>query len=93
MIGRSLSFCVRDIASGKVKLYNVDKIVASTCYRTPEEFEYVLSRYTKTYWRDNPAIAQVIARLLERDGKIEQPRVHGGCAQEIYEREWWVNDV
>ena len=71
--GYSLSLCVRDIARGKVALGDVDKIVASTCYHSPEEFDQVIAAYLYMYWFDPEA--ENIARRLEAEGRIEQPRL------------------
>ena len=72
--GYSLSLCVRDIARGKVALGDVDKIVASTCYHSPEEFDQVIAEYMHLYWCNDP-IAENVARILEEEGRIEQPRL------------------
>ena len=87
MIGLSLSFCVKDIASGKVKEEDVEKIVASTAFCTPDDFEEVLRLYQSVYWRDLP-VATSIARRLYTQGKIEQPRLQGKPVHSIVGGYW-----
>lgn len=79
MIGLSLSFCVLDIANNEVLESNAEKIIAGTCFRNEKEFESVLSIYAQTYWIHNPDGCKAIARRFYKQGKIEQPRLHGGA--------------
>lgn len=87
MIGKSLSFCIKDIASGLVKESDVEKIVAGTCYTNATEFEQVLVEYQNTYWQGYPN-AHEIARRLEAAGKIEQPRLNGTEPHLIVNGHW-----
>lgn len=76
MIGLSLSFCVIDIASGKVSEAEVDRIVANTCAYNDERIDMLIEGYKNTYWVDFPE-ADAIARRLFSADKVEQPRVDG----------------
>ncbi len=80
MIGLSVSFCVRDIASGKVSIDDVEKIIAGTCVSTPEHWEEVIKSYMESYWsfggqESTPEACEQICRQLLAEGKIEQPRL------------------
>ena len=78
MIGLSVSFCVLDIATGKMAIEDVEKIVGSTRAATPEDWEQVISQYMETYWSWDgckPAEGEAICRKLLAEGKIEQPRL------------------
>jgi hypothetical protein len=75
-IGRSLSFCVRDIARGLVAIDDVVVIVTGTQYRNNVEFMTLLAQYKKAYWgKDDPEKCAQIAVQLNRLGKIHQPRL------------------
>lgn len=87
MIGLSLSFCVKDIASGKVLEKDVEKIIAGTKCPNREVFETVLNSYLESYWHDFPEAADIARRFWDR-GLIEQPRVNGEEAPEIYRGHW-----
>ncbi len=76
-IGLSLSFCINDIARGKVKEDRVLKIITSTDAPTKEDWEQILESYCKTYWHDNPENCKAIANRLYANGKIDQPRTRG----------------
>ena len=89
--GLSLSFCVADIARGKVKESDVEKIVAATAAGTDDEWAELLDGYCNVYWRDFPRKAKAIANRLRRKGKIEQPRLQGARARNIAAGHWLVN--
>ena len=93
MIGLSLSFCVRDIALGKVKLEQVERIVTGTAAATPEAWEELLAVYKEIYWSDCPEECERIARILYEEGKIEQPRLSGEEARNIAAGHWLVDGV
>ena len=88
MTGLSLSFCVADIAAGLVGVDAVERIVASTAATTPEDYDLVIAGYRETYWRDNPDRCEVIARQLIAEGKVEQPRLSGGHANDVSDGHW-----
>ena len=90
MIGLSLSFCVRDIAEGKVNLSDVEVIMSGTKYESDEQFESVIHRYRQVYWPRNPDQCEAIARQLKAENKIEQPRLDGRVA--YVGQTHWVND-
>ena len=75
MIGLSISFCVQDIAEGKVALETVDKIVAGTSASTDEGMDDLIRSYCESYWCRYPQEAERIIRQLLAEGKIEQPRL------------------
>jgi len=75
MIGLSLSFCIRDIATGKVPIGDVEKLVVGTKTPDDEAFESVLQQYCEYYWYECAEEAVEIARRLRAEGKIEQPRL------------------
>ena len=87
MIGYSISSCCRDIAVGKVKEENVEKIVAGTRCDSKEIFETVLGQYLEFYWKDTPESANVARRLWDR-GLIDQPRTRGEDAPNIANGHW-----
>lgn len=76
MIGLSLSFCVKDIMSGKVAEAEVTKIITNTAAATESDWEYLCARYRRIYWCrfDEAAVTELIQRLRAQD-KIEQPRL------------------
>ncbi|MDO8495511.1 MAG: hypothetical protein Q7S32_03245 [bacterium] len=73
MIGLSVSFCIREIAEGRVDLSKVDKIVAGTV-AVPDQIDRLVTAYNESYWRRFPE-AEKIFRDLYAAGKIEQPRL------------------
>lgn len=76
-IGLSISFCIRDIATGKVAEQEVEKIIAGTMCADIEEWEYVIASYRQSYWQDCADQAEAILRRLIATGKIWQPRLEG----------------
>ena len=50
--GRSLSFCVRDILNGEVKLEDVGAIVTSTLMRNEKDLKQVFDSYMESYWSE-----------------------------------------
>lgn len=74
MIGLSLSFCVRDIANGKVKLEDVEKIITGARYTTIREFEDILNQYLVIPWNNDPRCIEVVCKL-QFNNKIHQPRL------------------
>jgi hypothetical protein len=101
MIGLSVSYCIRDIVEGKVKLEEVEKIVAGTCAITKEQVENVVKTYRLRHWHKNPDEGEKIYRQLLAEGKIIQPRASSGPApvrtnthwvEREDQIEWWSND-
>lgn len=88
MIGLSLSFCVCDIADGKIEESAVDCIISGTKFRDEGQFYTILDRYSEMYWKEYPKGAQDIARRLVREGKIYQPRLCGLGAPNISQGHW-----
>lgn len=91
LIGLSLSFCIREIAEGKVKISQVAKIITGTLAATPEDWDGVIAIYRKTYWSKLPTECESAMYWLKSEGLIEQPRLAGGNAPNIA-RGMWVID-
>ena len=91
LIGLSLSFCIREIAEGKVKISQVAKIIAGTCAATDADWDDVIARYRTTDWRDCPTECESALYWLKSEGLIEQPRLTGGNGPNIA-RGMWVID-
>lgn len=68
-IGFSLSFCVRDIAEGRVKYEDVHHIVTGCSPENEQQWMELLDQYAKTYWRNCPT-AKEIARDLNGERKL-----------------------
>ena len=75
MIGLSISGCVLDICKGKMKMEDVEKIVAGTCCPNEEIWDRVIDIYKDSSWLGHERKAETILRRLIADGKIEQPRL------------------
>jgi len=90
MIGFSISFCIRDIADGKVALEDVSLIIGGTCVERPEDWDEVICRYRPVYWRSHPDECERIFRQLLAEGKIRQPRVLGCDAPNIPDGGVWA---
>lgn len=91
--GRSLSFCVTDILSGKVNINDVGVIVTSTACESNDDWNKLIDSYSDSYWRKyskNDA-RQVVWDLLD-NGHIYQPRLVNGMSQNLADyREKWVD--
>lgn len=83
--GRSLSFCVKDILSGKVSIDEVGKIVSSTACKNDEDWQGLIKSYSQSYWRDFSSleINDIMTQLIY-GGKIEQPRLSNGKSQALF---------
>jgi hypothetical protein len=90
--GRSLSFCVKDILSGKVSINEVGKIVTSTACKNAKDWKELIALYSQTYWNDFSSleIENVMTQLIS-DGKIEQPRLSNGKIQALYLAGIWAD--
>jgi len=90
--GRSLSFCVKDILSGKVSIDEVGKIVSSTACKTDGDWQELIEIYSRSYWHDFSSfeINDVMTQLIY-GGKIEQPRLSNGKMQALYRSTMWAN--
>ena len=88
LVGLSLSFCVKDILQGKVKLEDVDSIVAGTRARTDEDWIALLSSYSANYWYDfSQEEIKAVVDALKVKG-IDQPRVRDEEPPQIYNGYW-----
>lgn len=76
IIGLSVSFCILDIANGKVKAEEVTKIIGSTACLNNLDWGQVISKYALGEWKhaDVQLCAKTLWQMLA-DGKIEQPRL------------------
>jgi len=88
VIGLSLSYCVRDIINGEVKLEDVEKIIAGTYIDSPDALEEVLEKYSQTYWKADPLKGRAISLQLFKSGKVEQPRLERKPGFDISEGHW-----
>ena len=77
LVGLSLSFCVREIAQGKVPFEDVAFLSTGTCIATPDDLEFVIADYRRTYWRDCGDEAARITRILFNEGRVLQPKLEG----------------
>ncbi len=90
--GRSLSFCVKDILSGKVSLEDVGVIVTSTECKTNDDWERLLELYSNSYWRSFPKNdARNILYSLIDNGNIYQPRLVNGMCQSLVGVDNWCD--
>ena len=76
-IGLSLSLCVLDIISDRVRIEDVELIRANTMARSEADWEYVISSYSRSYWRQDPKRARQVVQLLRDGGRIHQHRLEG----------------
>lgn len=74
MIGKSLSFCVKDICEDKVAIQDVTLIIAGTFAKNKASWNELLESYSKSYWFKYPRKAKAVANLLLYSGRIFQPR-------------------
>lgn len=88
MIGLSLSFCITDIVFGNVKESEVEKIVTPARFQNDGEFEELLERYSKSYWKYFPDSSVDIARRLYGSGKIEQLSPSERVSHNIADGHW-----
>jgi hypothetical protein len=82
--GRSLSFCVKDILTGKINERDVALIVTSTACETREDWNRLIRSYANSYWHGFSVVecSTLVNRLLNK-GKIYQPRLIDGRIQDL----------
>lgn len=73
-VGYSVSLCIKDVLEGRVEIAEVEKIVGSTCARSPADWDIVIESYRELYWYDAPDRGEEICRKLIAEGRIDQPR-------------------
>lgn len=88
MIGLSLSFCVRDIAQGKVSLGEVEKIVAGTRIEKNYRWQNLKDSYRIGYRWGQPEF-DILDTLLENN-MVKQPRLVDGNYPRLTETGHWV---
>ncbi len=97
LVGLSLSFCVKDIATGKIPYERVVQIIASTNYNLEDrnDIAELCQKYGEYYWKGN--IKQTCFRIVDKliaDNKIRQPRREGGVGTNISRGRWLLqNDL
>jgi len=94
MIGRSLSFCIRDIAEKKINIDDVEFIVSSTRIENDDDLEKLFELYSVVYWAKNTTKCFLTALELWRSGRIFQPRLFDEkMVQDLTDRKTWVNSI
>jgi hypothetical protein len=89
-IGLSLSFCVKDICTGKVAFDDVATIVTNTCARDTVDWHRLTESYSRSYWSQIPS-ATALADRLRRMGKIVQPRLDDPFHQHSINNGFWID--
>lgn len=89
MRGLSLSFCVRDIAEGRVRVEDVEMIVTNTCARSVQDWERLMDQYSRSYWRGCAEQARRVVELLLASNRIVQPRVENPDYRHSIDRGVW----
>lgn len=99
MIGLSASFCAIDIATGKVDMKDVVRIVSGTFVQNRASLEKVIKEYREWPWdKYDPDKCEKATRQIFASGKLVQPRVLTGdlCFQVPRQIEWdyvfWIQD-
>jgi hypothetical protein len=87
-IGLSVSFCIRDMAMGKVPVVLVERIVAGTA---TTNWDDLIARYRKDYWKGVEDKAEQICRQFLSEGRIYQPRLENGRVPFIGNTKWVSN--
>jgi len=72
VIGLSVSYCIADIGNDIVGLDQVEKIIGGTQCRNPGDWESVITRYRRKYWKEHPDQCEAALRKLLKAGKIFQ---------------------
>jgi hypothetical protein len=105
MIGLSVSFCVRDIAAGKVNLDEVEEIIAGTRVASWRRQKHLIRIYLRTYWQDNAEACEKVYRQLVSNTKramrgvdpkgpiIVQPRLYGRMAPMLARTGHWIDSI
>lgn len=88
LTGLSLSFCIKDVAIGKVTMEQIKKLITGTNALNREEFEAVLKEYCETYWDEFPEEAKRVAKALWDAGLIDQPRTRGEMPPFVGQGHW-----
>jgi hypothetical protein len=89
-IGTSLSLCIASIINGDINPEKVIGIESSTRISNDEELDQVIEEYKKTYWIENPDLAERYAREIYHHKIFYQPRLeHNYCIHGV--RALWIN--
>lgn len=95
LIGRSLSFCIQDILSGKVGIDEVCCIITSTSCKDYLAFQDVLEHYEHIHWNNYQKYSgSIIAWKLWYSDRIIQPRLYDDkMSQDISNYVIWTHDL
>ena len=86
-VGLSLSFCIKNILDGDVKIEDVFCIVTNTGFSS---IDGVIENYCKDYWRDYPK--DKVKELLEKLWPIiYQPRLVEEDSMCLVAHGWWLD--
>jgi hypothetical protein len=92
MIGISLSRCILDLATDKVRIADVEKIITGTKAPTRTEWMQLLTDYAGKEWASVAEKAKALAHMLYVSNKIEMPRNSGKPPPVIAEAgKYWVD--
>jgi hypothetical protein len=81
------------MAKGKVNPADVEKIVGSTCCRSDEDWNSMIEKYKRYYWRGVEDVAEKIIRQFISEGRVEQPRLIDDEKRPSTGDGYWVNSV
>ena len=76
-VGLSLSFCVKDIVNGRVKLEEVSHIVTACKFANSEDLQVIIDIYKGVYWEGKEDEGERVAKYLFEKGKLLSPRACG----------------
>ena len=69
-LGFSLSFCIKDICEGRVKIEEVKHIISGCSPQNENDVQDILNQYTKIYWKDYPTQAREVFQTLRANHRI-----------------------
>ena len=89
LLGLSLSFCVKDILSGRVSIDDVECIVSCTRFESASQ---AYDHYIVDYWSDYPS-ETVHAVLNELWPRVYQPRFNDERGHTIAHGYWFNHEA
>lgn len=69
-LGLSLSFCIRDIAEGRVDINDVHHIITACSPEREEHITFILEAYSASYWKNCKEKALEVFNTLREQNKI-----------------------
>jgi len=87
-VGLSLSFCVKDIVNGRVKLEEVSHIVTACKFANSEDLQVIIDIYKGVYWEGKEDEGERVAKYLFEKGKLLSPRACGMPYPDIVNGHW-----